>query len=77
MRRSSDASSAGETAAFLVFSEASGGTLFIHWSVAGHINGALAGFATKDEALEDEKDLAQIVHVRLKLLGEGCGNAVA
>ena len=46
-RKASSSISAGETAAFLVFSEASGGTLFIHWSVAGHINGALAGFVPR------------------------------
>ena len=46
-KKASSSISAGETAAFLVFSEASGGTLFIHWSVAGHINGALAGFVPR------------------------------
>ena len=46
-RKASSSISAGETAAFLVFGDASNGTLYMYWTTAGYADGALAGFVPR------------------------------
>ena len=46
-RQATSSISAGETAAFLVFGDASNGTLYMYWTTAGYADGALAGFVPR------------------------------